>query len=46
MFTHQIKIVRSVLGSRSGCDADVRDLGDVPPGVPPGLPLPLTGAVD
>ena len=42
MFTHQIKIVRSVLGSRGGCDADVRDLGDVTPG----LPLPLTGAVD
>lgn len=38
-----INIIGSVLGGQGGCDADVSDLGDVPPGV---RPLPLTGAVD
>ena len=36
-------IIGSVLGGQGGCDADVSDLSDVPPGV---RPLPLTGAVD
>lgn len=38
-----LNIIGSVLGGQGGCDADVSDLGDVPPGV---RPLPLTGAVD
>ena len=38
-----LSIIRIVLCGRGGCDADVSDLRDVPPGV---APLPLTGAVD